>query len=1013
MVLTVLGVVSVIGVTFLYMSQTQLRGANTYVYRLQTKYLAEAGINHAKEILGFDKQGVRIDSHDDIWKTAFQGTEVDLDSDGQAESKWFYVEDDQGNGIGRYAVLVKDEAGKININSAGRHNGSGPIEGYSTFEVSLKKFFDNLGLSGEYLTDQILNYRYGEDGKPGARNNDDNNNNAYLEGDLVDNDADGIIDEVGEGIDEPDEFDIDNPKGDDRPFLVIDELKKTEGVSNNIFEDVSRFITVSSKEREINVDGALRQNVNYTKSDNLLKIMLDRGVAGCWQKAANISDSLDKNVVRTTVFKHYNLLETIAGGPAGDWDWVDDHYECNIPGGEGIWSWQNLPFSDGDYYCFIYGIADEPVGDVRIDEVVQKGMQSGDAFIMTENRKVTVENGSFSLSVQNREAFGKTCYFGYIELVPQDSSALLSKEFHGVETVRINEIMVRPKVSIDTTPSSAPGGLWIWQSGLYVNSQPESGQEGEGRWVFTNIPNGYYYLRLLGQEGEFIGDVEVDAKIQQSLRDGDYFTASNTVNVSSNQLVIRIQNNFEDKTCYFKGIIISQQPDTEYLELVNISNDAIDLSGWMIETTGQEAVTAFIPQGTMIPPFSYLVLCVDKDDRAQGVDNNNISFMDTWAMPQSVQLDFFKVLDRDFDFLNDDPSEGDNFLILKDANGKTVDKIEYLSSQVSNYSSLERADPTAQEDNNNNSEFDGWYATSDLSLGTPARVNNNEGMKKDAFSNHDISEVGIKNYPASNILDLIYVPRSSKWKKINIEDISLMVDSLTVFGRVLYPKENNISGWTEIYGGSEGFYSNTKDEVGIWRWENLNNGRFFLSIKGESEEAITVSCRKADDSWQTILQGAIPNAEGLIYSGMINIGEDRLGGTADNTLEIKIKNVSSTNIAHFYFLRLDPVNDLKGRININTAPKEVLLSLPNMDNSTASIIINSRPLGNADGIYKGIGDLFMADVFNNDPDRIDKLSSFSNLITVRSNIFEITARAQVLDQDKVVATQEIRTIIER
>lgn len=1010
LVLTILGVVSVVGFTFLYMVRVQIRGANSYLARLQSRYLAEAGINHAKEILEFDKTEVALDSYDDIWRTAFAGTDVDLDNDGLPDSKWFYVQDDEDNDVGRYAVLVSDEAGKININSAGLYNDVGLTQGYSTFEVSLANLFDNFSIS------EIFDYRYGTDNKPGVANVDDNNNNYSLENDSLDNDADGIVDEANEGVDEPQEFNIDAPAGDDRPFVVIEELKNLNSISSDQLEEIRQFITVSSKDQEVAGDGSLRQNINFIKADNLIKIMLSRGIGDCWQKAANIVDSLDTNSARTTVFKHYNLIESSGAQTTGDWVWVNNRHECSIPAGQGTWTWSNLSFGDGEYYCFIYGNDDNAIGDVTIGGDLQEGMDNADAFVVGENNKVAIKNGSLSISIQNNEGFGQTCYFSRIELIPEDrgtSQALSQKEINGVEAVRINELMIRPKVEIYATAASSPGGLWSWQNGVYVNSSPDSGQEGEGTWTFDGIPNGNYYMRLIGQGGQFIGDVDYSGRTQESMRHADSYTAFNTVGVTNNKLILRIQNNFSDKNCYFKGIVLSQQPDAEYLELINISNSAIDLGGWILETTGQESATTFIPQGTTIGPYGYLVLCVDRSDEAQGISGNGISFSGTWGNQTAVQLDFFRVLDRDFDFLNDTPVAGENFLILKDANAKVVDKVEYLQNQISDYYALERDDPTSQEDSNGNSEFDGWYKTMDLSGGTPGRGNDNIGMQKDEFSNHDISEVSVRNSPVSNILNLTSVPSGSSWQNFASLDISLIVDALVVYGIALYPKGNNVSGWNQIFAGSEAYYSSTLGEEGIWQWQKLNNGNYFLTIKGETDEAVTVSYKKADDSWQLLAQEVIPNEEGLAYGGIIDIGGDDPMSTADNTLEIKLSNASNSTTAHFYYLRLDPFASVYGRININTAPKEVLSSLPYVNSLEADMIINDRPFGNKNGVYKGIGDLFLSNIFTNDPERASKLGTLSNLITVRSHVFEIISRAQVLEQEKVIATQEIKTIIER
>ena len=221
MVLSILGVVSVIGLSFLYMSQMQLKGTASYLARLQTKYLAEAGISYVRKILELDSAANKVDSDDELWHTTFSGEDVDIDGDGKNESKWFYVKDGLGNDVGRYAVLVQDESAKVNL------NGDGTI---------IKKLFDNLKLDGTAIAEDILKYRYGPDQKPAVANTDDNSNKESLEEDSLDNDSDGLIDEADEGVDEPQEFNVENPKDDDRPFVVIDELKKILGVDGEKFK---------------------------------------------------------------------------------------------------------------------------------------------------------------------------------------------------------------------------------------------------------------------------------------------------------------------------------------------------------------------------------------------------------------------------------------------------------------------------------------------------------------------------------------------------------------------------------------------------------------------------------------------------------------------------------------------------------------------------------------------------------------------------------------------------------
>jgi len=70
-------------------------------------------------------------------------------------------------------------------------------------------------------------------------------------------------------------------------------------------------------------------------------------------------------------------------------------------------------------------------------------------------------------------------------------------------------------------------------------------------------------------------------------------------------------------------IQLSQQPDCEYVELLNISDKEVDISEWTLATSA--GFTATIPEGTKIGKGDYLVLAVDKADGMwAGVDKKYI-----------------------------------------------------------------------------------------------------------------------------------------------------------------------------------------------------------------------------------------------------------------------------------------------------------------------------------------------------------------------------------------------------
>lgn len=56
------------------------------------------------------------------------------------------------------------------------------------------------------------------------------NSEFFRMGDKIDNDGDGYIDEQNEGVDDPSEFNVFKPKGDDRPFSTIEDLKLLSGI---------------------------------------------------------------------------------------------------------------------------------------------------------------------------------------------------------------------------------------------------------------------------------------------------------------------------------------------------------------------------------------------------------------------------------------------------------------------------------------------------------------------------------------------------------------------------------------------------------------------------------------------------------------------------------------------------------------------------------------------------------------------------------------------------------------
>ncbi|KPK82646.1 MAG: hypothetical protein AMJ81_09660 [Phycisphaerae bacterium SM23_33] len=78
---------------------------------------------------------------------------------------------------------------------------------------------------------------------------------------------------------------------------------------------------------------------------------------------------------------------------------------------------------------------------------------------------------------------------------------------------------------------------------------------------------------------------------------------------------------------------------------------------------------------------------------------------------------------------------------------------------------------------------------------------------------------------------------------------------------------------------------------------------------------------------------------------------------------------------------------LPGRINVNTAGREVLLTLPEMTKDTAEAIMARRAA--AAGPFRGVGELFTSNTVSE-----SQFRALAERVTVRSNVFEIRSSAR-------------------
>ncbi|MBI1884500.1 MAG: helix-hairpin-helix domain-containing protein [Chlamydiae bacterium] len=396
--LGILALITVLAISFATLMRFEEKSARQSLYLIEARQMAAAGLQYAIAILEKDltedEGGTTstslggpslYDSLDEEWATLFTGSDTDLDGDGNNDSKWIYIhEDADGTGpvIGRYAVLIQDEAGKVNLNVAG--NGS-QNEGWSPYELDMSALPD----IGSTKADAILDYRRGTDIVNGADaselplEGDDNDNNISLSADGIDNNATAGADEINEGANDPTEFDPEIPYEDDRPFASLEELSKVNGIGSDTINNIRDEATVNSLDTNQYWNGSswLRKiNLNHLLSTSQLYSLTLTTTNEKYRLSANMIDYADRDIYPTfttttvsapdasnsymgveglqineimnnpssTSIARTEAQSTLSG--QGAWNQQSGYDEGNSTDDIGQWSW---PWDNGPYWISV------------------------------------------------------------------------------------------------------------------------------------------------------------------------------------------------------------------------------------------------------------------------------------------------------------------------------------------------------------------------------------------------------------------------------------------------------------------------------------------------------------------------------------------------------------------------------------------------------------------------------------------------------------------------------------
>ncbi|MBU1630640.1 MAG: helix-hairpin-helix domain-containing protein [Candidatus Omnitrophica bacterium] len=736
-VVAIIAVLSSIGITFMYTMRMEEKTAFNYMQGLKASYIAKSGIEHAIIVLKSDgrdtgfvsyelsKWGYRNDDLNDSTFSAYvddddnsvnnDTTYISSYSDAveRRDSRWIYVADDNGDTVGRYAVLIIDESSKININTAGfqvvgsdnwDNSPDDPRQGWKPFEINLRDFFyagsddelkywdlpDSLGNEWEaaqVLADNILIYQYGSDGEAGDNNFDDNADSVILGHDGIDNDADGDVDEEDEGLDDPYEFVAWKPYtyvggvNADTPFITVEEIKEVADIGDTTFQKIKPYLTVYSSDENTTDSGFLRMNINLIKdATSLYSVMfeawqdlispdftyeeLKRLSAQC---AVNTIDYADTDNVSTFLEISHEDTGLVTGVSAVDnlndsnQNWDDDEWigaKITVVSASGlkqvrtiydndnnmVWitrNWDTDPPA-GSYYHIQDNAVTRGVEAIRINEIMVKPAYQWEAEELFENSEDfgidwdfdTNDTGIYSeipstitdpktISADMeiyREGFYRLRALTYSSA---PDTGLVANDGDGYDTTLevIGKLWEDDQweSALVTVISENPPGTTIEQTRRVISNEGSMLEiDSSEPWNTVPDPNDGFSV---AQDHSFTITLKSDAP--------DVVLEAGTRNIGGWLLedlgIIEVkdaglgeieletsENTNERNGARLDYIQLSQQPDCEYVELVNISDNDVDIGGWVLATSA--GWTGTIPDDTIIEAREYMVLAVDKDD---------------------------------------------------------------------------------------------------------------------------------------------------------------------------------------------------------------------------------------------------------------------------------------------------------------------------------------------------------------------------------------------------------------
>jgi len=305
-VLAILVVLAIMAASFTALMNIENKQSDVQMKSQQLDMLINSGLEQAKAIITVAELDAKKNN-------------IVPEIANSTKPKWYVVKDKTGSVFGRYKINIEDEAAKVNVNKAFLLNNSKGT-GWDTGEINLP---NALGIPRK-SAEKIIKYKYGKNNLPGTRGDDDQNN-LILMADGIDNNANGIIDEDDEGINDPKEYSAEHLKGDDTKFSSMTEMMNViignKNISANlragIMKEIPKRATIYSVDKpgSPTLPNKIPSDINSITVRECRKLLIKANADTPFepnstrqqQLAANIIDYRDENHVLSTLGSTYGV----------------------------------------------------------------------------------------------------------------------------------------------------------------------------------------------------------------------------------------------------------------------------------------------------------------------------------------------------------------------------------------------------------------------------------------------------------------------------------------------------------------------------------------------------------------------------------------------------------------------------------------------------------------------------------------------------------------------------------